>query len=175
MAAAAGRSIPAPRTTPVRSDRSCRLRGLRDCLDNDGDGLVDLDDPDCCADVQTLTVTRTRRPRNTLKVEGRLAYAKTLLGITDDQAPAWKVFEDVSRANVQSLGAAHDAEMAALGSPIDRMQAQTDMMQAQLDARKALLPATEALYNVLTPDQRERADVVLLLLGSSAGVNVEQR
>ena len=62
-----------------------------------------------------------------------------------------------------------------LGSPIDRMHAQTDMMQAQLDARKALVPAAEALYNVLTPDQRERADVVLLLLGSSAGINVEQR
>src|SRR5262245_12496803 len=111
------------------------------------------------------------------KAEGRLAYAKTLLGITDDQVPVWKAYEDVSRANVQSLGAAHEAEMAAerLGSPIDRMHAQTDMMQAQLDARKALLPATEAVYNVLTPDQRERADVVLLLLGSSAGVNVEQR
>jgi hypothetical protein len=35
---------------------------------------------------------------------------------------------------------------------------------------KALQPATEGLYNALTPDQRERADVVLLLLGSSGGV-----
>jgi len=111
------------------------------------------------------------------RAEGRLAYAKTLLGITDDQVPVWKTYEGVSRANVQSLGAAHEAEMAAerLGSPIDRMHAQTDMMQAQLDARKALVPAAEALYNVLTRDQRERADVVLLLLGSSAGINVEQR
>jgi hypothetical protein len=106
------------------------------------------------------------------RVAGRLAYAKTLLGITDDQAAAWKAYEDASRANVQSLEAAHQAVMTAeqSGSAIDRMQAQTVMMQARLDARKALLPATEALYKALTPEQRQRADAVLLLLGSSGGV-----
>jgi len=55
------------------------------------------------------------------------------------------------------------------GTAIDRMRAQTHMMQARLDARKALQPATEALYQVLTPAQRERADVVLLLLGKTGG------
>ena len=104
-------------------------------------------------------------------VEGRLAYAKTLLGITADQATAWKAYEDASRANVQSLQAAHEARLAAerVGSPIDRMNAQTDEMQSQLDAMKALQPPTEALYKALTPDQQERAEVVLLLLGSTGG------
>jgi hypothetical protein len=106
------------------------------------------------------------------KVEGRLAYAKTLLGITDDQAAAWKAYEDVSRANVQGIQAAQRAMMTAeqSGSPIDRMHAQTGTAQARLDAMKALQPATEALYQALTPEQRERADAVLLLLGSSGGV-----
>ena len=105
------------------------------------------------------------------RVEGRLAYAKTMLGITADQATAWKAYEDASRANVQSLQAAHEARLAAerVGSPIDRMHAQTDEMQAQLDAMKALQPPTEALYKALTPDQQERAAVVLLLLGSTGG------
>ena len=104
-------------------------------------------------------------------VEGRLAYAKTMLGITADQATAWKAYEDASRANVQSLQAAHEARVAAerVGSPIDRMHAQTDEMQSQLDAMKALQPPTEALYKALTPDQQERAAVVLLLLGSTGG------
>lgn len=35
------------------------------------------------------------------KVEGRLAYAKKLLGITDSEAATWKAYEGVSRANVQ--------------------------------------------------------------------------
>jgi hypothetical protein len=106
------------------------------------------------------------------KVEGRLAYAKTLLGITDDQAAAWKAYEDASRANVQGMRAAQQAMMDAerVGSPIDRMHTQTGMAQARLDALKALQPATEALYQALTPEQRERADAVLLLLGSSGGV-----
>jgi Cache 3/Cache 2 fusion domain/LTXXQ motif family protein len=105
------------------------------------------------------------------KVEGRLAYAKTLLGITDSEAAAWKAYEDVSRANVQSMRAAHQAMMDAeqSGSAIERMQAQTGMMQARLDARKALQPATEALYKALTPEQQERADAVLMLLGSTVG------
>jgi hypothetical protein len=106
------------------------------------------------------------------KVEGRLAYAKTLLGITDSEAAAWKAYEEVSRANVQSMQAAQRAMVTAehSGSASDRMHAQTGMMQARLDAMKALQPATEALYKALTPEQRERADAVLLLLGSSGGV-----
>ena len=105
------------------------------------------------------------------RVEGRLAYARTVLGITDSEAAAWKAYGDVSRANVRSLEAAQRAMIDAerMGSAIDRMHAQTAMMQAQLDARKALLPATEALYNALTPDQQERADAVLLLLGTTSG------
>jgi hypothetical protein len=105
------------------------------------------------------------------KVEGQLAYAKTLLGITDSEAAAWKAYEDVSRANVQSMRAAHQAMVNAerLGSVIDRMHAQTGMVQAQLDAMKALHPATEALYKALTPEQQKRADVVLSLLGSTGG------
>jgi hypothetical protein len=106
------------------------------------------------------------------RVAGRLAYAKTLLGITDDQAAVWKAYEDVSRANVQKIETAHQRELEAerAGSAIDRMQAQTTMMEVRLDARKALQPVTEALYKSLTPEQRERADVVLLLLGSSGGM-----
>ena len=105
------------------------------------------------------------------RVEGRLAYAKALLGITDSEAAAWKAYGDVSRANVRSLEAAQRAMIDAerTGSVIDRMHAQTAMMQAQLDARKALLPATEALYKALTPDQQERADVIFLLLGTTSG------
>jgi Cache 3/Cache 2 fusion domain/LTXXQ motif family protein len=105
------------------------------------------------------------------RVEGRLAYARTVLGITDSQAAAWKAYEDVSRANVQSMQAAQTAMIDAerMGSAIDRMHAQTAMMQAQLDARKALQPATEALYKALTADQQDKANVVLLLLGSTGG------
>ena len=100
-----------------------------------------------------------------------------MLGISDSEAAAWKAYEDVSRANVRSLEAAEraviDAERSA--SALDRMHAQTGMMEAQLDARKALQPATEALYKALTAEQRERADAVLLLLGSTSGGGIFER
>ena len=105
------------------------------------------------------------------RVEGRLAYARTLLGISDDQAAAWKAYEDVSRANVKTMRVAHQAMLTAeqSGEVVDRMRAQTAEMESRLDARKALQPVTEALYKVLRPEQRGRADVVLLLLGKSGG------
>jgi Spy/CpxP family protein refolding chaperone len=96
-------------------------------------------------------------------VEGRLAYVKTALGITDDEAAAWKAYEEASRANVQSMQAAHQTMITAMqsGSAIDRMQAHITMMQARLDALKALKPATESLYKALTPEQQKKADTLL--------------
>jgi len=102
-------------------------------------------------------------------VEGRLAYVKTALSITDEQAAAWKAYEDASRANVQSMQAAHQTMITAMqsGSAIDRMQAHITLMQARLDALKALKPATEALYKALTPEQQKKADT---LLGMGGGL-----
>ena len=101
-------------------------------------------------------------------VEGRLAYVKTALGITDDEAAAWKAYEDVSRANVQSMQSAHQAMMSAMqsGSAIDRMQSHIAMMQARLDALMALQPATGALYKALTPEQQKKANALLGMGGS---------
>lgn len=102
-------------------------------------------------------------------VEGRLAYIKTALGITDAEGSAWKAYEDAARANVQSMQTAHEAMWNAMksGSPIERMQAHITMMQTRLDALKALQPATEALYKALTPDQQKKAD---RLLGMGGGM-----
>lgn len=109
------------------------------------------------------------------RVEGRLAYAKTLLGVTDDQATVWKAYEDASRANVKKMREAHNTMMNAeqSGTTIDRMRAQTAMMEARLEARKALEPVTEDLYKALTPEQKQRADVVFLLLGKT-GTGIEE-
>jgi len=102
-------------------------------------------------------------------VEGRLAYVKTALGITEDEATAWKAYEDTARANVQSMQVSHRAMMAVMrsGSAMERMQAHITMMQSRLDALKALQPATEALYKALTPEQQKKADT---LLGMGGGM-----
>ena len=102
-------------------------------------------------------------------VEGRLAYVKTVLGITGDEAAAWKAYEDAARADVQSMQASHQAIMTTMqsGSAIDRMRTHITVMQLRLDAMKALQPATEALYKALTPEQQKKADS---LLGMGGGM-----
>ena len=96
-------------------------------------------------------------------VEGRLAYVKTELSITEEQATAWKAYEDAARADVQSMQTVHQAMMTAMqsGSAIDRMQTHITMMQARLDALKVLEPAAETLYQALTPEQKKKADTLL--------------
>lgn len=97
------------------------------------------------------------------EVEGRLAYVKTALGITDNEAAAWKAYEDAARANVQSIQSAGEAMVAATqsGTGVDRLQKRIALTQTELDALKALQPATEALYKALTPEQQKKADTLL--------------
>lgn len=103
-------------------------------------------------------------------VEGRLAYVRTALGLTEGEGPAWKAYEDAVRANEQSMQTVHEAMVTAMrsGTAIDRLQKNIAMTQARLDALKALQPATEALYKALTPEQQKKAD--MLLLGVSGGM-----
>jgi ELWxxDGT repeat protein/cysteine-rich repeat protein len=60
------------------SDR-CRAEPIElcgNCEDDDEDGLIDLDDPDCCATTGTLSIERwkvgRRRGRQTLRLEGTI-------------------------------------------------------------------------------------------------------
>jgi hypothetical protein len=96
-------------------------------------------------------------------VEGRLAYIKTALGITDEQAAAWNSYADASRANSQSMQETRKGmhEKMQNGSALDRMQSRIAMMEARLDALKKIQPATEALYKTLTPEQQKKADHLL--------------
>jgi Spy/CpxP family protein refolding chaperone len=96
-------------------------------------------------------------------VEGRLAYVKTALGITDDQASVWNSYADAARAKQQGVQSARDAMMKTMqsGTVIDRMQSRIAITQAALDALKAMQPSTEALYKALTPEQQKKADAMM--------------
>ena len=47
-------------------------------------------------------------------VEGRLAFVKTALGITDDQASVWNSYADAARAKEQGTQSARDAMMKTI-------------------------------------------------------------
>ena len=51
------------------------------CLDDDGDGMIDFEDADCCTEIGTLTVTKVKTtPRRGTPTRGKLRVIGTLTG-----------------------------------------------------------------------------------------------
>ena len=93
-------------------------------------------------------------------IEGRIAYMKAELAITDAQLPQWYALADVMRANAKGM---HDgmAKMMQTGMPTTapaRGDAMVQMMSMHLDGMKAMLIPGKALYAVLTDAQKKLAD-----------------
>ncbi|WP_448192888.1 Spy/CpxP family protein refolding chaperone [Azospirillum sp. sgz301742] len=96
-------------------------------------------------------------------VEGRIAFLKAELKITDAQAPQWNAFADTLRANARTHQAVHE-QMTRGGAPSawpDRLALMQKALSARLDAVKALEAAARPLYAVLTEEQRKLADQLL--------------
>ncbi|HYH21829.1 MAG TPA: Spy/CpxP family protein refolding chaperone [Azospirillum sp.] len=96
-------------------------------------------------------------------VEGRIAFLKTELRITDAQKQPWEAFADALRANAKAQQAVHE-QMGKGGMPAswpDRLALQQKALSARLDALKTLEAAAKPLYAVLTDEQRKAADRLL--------------
>lgn len=96
-------------------------------------------------------------------VEGRLAYLKAELGITEAQTKAWDGYASAAKSRMSVMFGMHDTTMQAMqsGTATARLEAHVKHMEAVTEALKALKPATDALYAVLTTEQKAKADVLL--------------
>ena len=97
-------------------------------------------------------------------VEGRLAFLKTELKITDAQLPLWDAVADVIRANARSMrsmaeGMMGSAQTAALP---DRLAAREKMMSAHLEALRKFKAAIDPLYAAFSDEQKKTADELLM-------------
>jgi hypothetical protein len=97
------------------------------------------------------------------QVEGRLAYLKAELAITDAQAPAWKQYEDAVRSRTSAMQGMRQDMMKAMqsGTVADRMKARITMMEGMVTSMKAQSAAVENLYKVLSDEQKKKADQLL--------------
>ena len=97
--------------------------------------------------------------------EGRLAYIKAELAITDAQTPQWNAFADALRANSKAMRETMaNMAMAQPEKPwtaADRTGAMVQMMSVRLEGMKAIATAEKALYAVLTDAQKVTADELL--------------
>jgi len=102
-------------------------------------------------------------------IEGRIAFLKTELKITDVQTPQWNAFADALRANAQRIremratmmqGGMMGQSDASLSAP-DRLDRMEKMMTTMLEVVKTMKSALGSLYAVLSDEQRKVADQLI--------------
>jgi hypothetical protein len=102
------------------------------------------------------------------RVEGRIAFLRAELKITDAQALAWNEFADALRSNARNLGATRRGMMgrASAGQPqaqtlIQRLDAQEQWLSTRLEGTRTLKTAFGKLNDALSAEQRETAEQLL--------------
>jgi hypothetical protein len=94
--------------------------------------------------------------------EGKLAFLKSWLGISEAQSGPWNTFAEAVRAQAKSIAEWQQKRMPTPGQPEVTLPQWVDlhlqMMEEHLAAMKKIKPAFDALYQVLTPEQRQKAD-----------------
>lgn len=100
------------------------------------------------------------------RIEGRIAFLRAELKITDAQADSWNSFADALRANAKKL-----AEVRASMSPkpadaptstlATRLEQQEQWLAARLDGTRAMKSAYVKLNEVLSDDQKKTANDLL--------------
>ena len=110
---------------------------------------------------QLLGVMPMRPGQEIRYSEGRLAFLKAELKITDAQTKAWDGFAAALRDNVAKLNEAYkvpDREAIQKMTPAERLGWYEKAVTARLDAVKRSRAAIEPLYASLSPDQKQTFD-----------------
>ena len=98
-------------------------------------------------------------------VEGRLAFLKTELKITDTQLPLWNKVADVIRANAKSISEMMSGGMMGSSQTAtlpEKLAAREKMMAAHLEALRKFKTAVAPLYAALSDEQKKTADELLI-------------
>jgi hypothetical protein len=93
-------------------------------------------------------------------VEGRIAFLKAELKITDAQLPQWNALADAMRHNAHMMGPMMG--MGQDGSLPDKLAAREKQLDGQLDAIRKLKAAVDPLYAALSADQKKTADEIMI-------------
>lgn len=97
--------------------------------------------------------------------EGRIAFLKAELAITDAQKEPWDAYAAALRANFQSMQDMRNAMRTTPMTPVERLHAHLTALDARINALQALKPSLDALYNALSAEQKKIADELLTPVG----------
>jgi hypothetical protein len=106
--------------------------------------------------------------------EGRLAFIKTELKITDVQVPQWDAFADAVRANATAMIDMRQsmASQPKPGSTLpERLAMEDKVLSAHFTAFKKIREPLTKLYAVLSPEQKKVANgIVIGPMGTPMGM-----
>ena len=98
-------------------------------------------------------------------VEGRLAFLKTELKITDAQLPLWNAVADAIRANAKSMSEMMSGGMMGSSQTArlpEKLALREKMITAHLEALRKFKAAVDPLYAALSDEQKKTADELLI-------------
>ena len=96
-------------------------------------------------------------------VEGRIAFLKTELKITDEQMPVWNAVADAIRVAPKDVSGMPCMPMMQSSDTLpERLAAREKAMTAHLEALRPLRSAVEPLYVALSDDQKKTADQLMI-------------
>ena len=97
-------------------------------------------------------------------VEGRIAFLKAELKITDAQLPLWNAVADAMRANAKSMtGMPDQMAMMQSATPLpERLAAHEKMMATHLEGLRKLKATIDSLYAALDSGQKKTADELMI-------------
>ena len=100
-------------------------------------------------------------------VEGRIAFLKAELKITEAQMPQWNAFADVLRENARRMSGVRTTmsgifgqDSASVSAP-DQLNRMEEMISIMLEAVKGTKAALVPLYAVFTEEQEKVADQLI--------------
>lgn len=101
-------------------------------------------------------------------VEGRLAFIKAELKITDAQQPQWNAFADAVRANAQAMKGIAMPMMGQEAQPKtlpERLAQHEKMISLHLESLQRLKSAVDPLYAALSGEQKKTVDALARPMG----------
>jgi hypothetical protein len=99
--------------------------------------------------------------------EGRIAFLKAELAITDQQKGVWEAYAAAIKKNLEGMQGMRATMMKVMQakSPVERLDAHIAAMEGRLGALKELKPALANLYSALSEEQKKKADELLTGMG----------
>jgi hypothetical protein len=131
-------------------------------------GLAALGAPDAAAQAATAPPQGQARPEHHFDpgrhIEGRIAFLKAELKITDAQAPQFERVAQAMRENVKDMAKLHEQRHADRDKPktaVERLEMQVKFGELHTQHEQRFLAAFKPLYDSLSDDQKKAADELM--------------